>query len=168
MKICTNNELIATIDLDECLGLSLATINTNFDLLRESNCFTNEEINLRQTQIEELSSKITHLSLEATAVPKVFTTFNASDNPISFEGLRIKNVTSPSTGVFKLSFDANFSDSNYAIIGTCSNLSAEDMITSWVQISANTLTPTSCVINIQNISGVRINPKYVSISIFNL
>jgi predicted transcriptional regulator len=166
MRICTEKDAIATIDLDECLGLSLATINTNFQLLKEANCFTTEERSSKQKEITDIQLKINSLSADLLKIPKALVTFDGTTNPVSvINSLRVKQVSSLDTGVYRLSFDPPFNSTDYAVIGTCFSLSATSDYT-WVH-STTTVTSSSTVINIRNEDGVFINPNYVSITIFN-
>ncbi len=166
MRICTDKDAIATIDLDECLGLSLANINTNFQLLKEANCFTTTELNTKQTQINEIQSKINSLSADLFKIPKALVTFDGTTNPVNvINSLRVKQVSSLSTGVFRLSFDPPFNNTDYAVIGTCFQLSATSDYT-WVQ-PTTAVTSSSTVINIRKEDGVFVSPNYVSITIFN-
>jgi hypothetical protein len=166
MRICIEKEAIATIDLDECLGLSLATINTNFQLLKEANCFTTEELNTKQIQINEVHSRINSLSAVLFKIPKALVTFDRTTDPVNIiNSLRVKEVSSLDTGVYRLSFDPPFNDTNYATIGTCYQLSAvSDYV--WTQPTTE-VTSSSIVINIRNKDGVFVNPDYVSVTIFN-
>lgn len=166
MRICTDRDAIATIDLDECVGLSLATINTNFQLLKEANCLTDEEIKNKQFQINELTNKINSLSAECANIPKALVTFDGSTNPVDIiNSLRVVQVSSLNTGVYSLSFEPPFNDTNYLILGTCSQLSATPNYT-WVQPTSS-VTNSSTVINIRNVNGDFEVPKYVTVTIFN-
>jgi len=165
MRICTDREAIAVIDLDECLGLSLATINTNFSLLKEANCLTQEEIDKRQNQLNDLNSRINSLSSELLIIPKALVTFKASSNPSIINSLRVISVSSLDTGVFQLSFVPQFNNNNYTLIGTSFELSATPTYT-WVQ-PTTAVTSSAATINIRNENGDFINPEYISITVFN-
>jgi hypothetical protein len=165
MQICTNRDAIATIDLDECVGVSLATINTNFDLLKEGSCTTTTDIEDLNGQSNTIINRINSLSGEMICIPKALTVFDASQDPIQIiKSLRVKSVSALDTGSFQLSFDPVFDNTDYGIVGICSQTTASSKYV-WVQPLSN-VTTSKATINIQNEDGVKVNPSYVSITIF--
>ena len=165
MNICTDRQAIAPIDLDECLGLSLATINTNFNLLKEANCFTSEELTVKQNEINDLTTKVNSLSTDLTKVAQALVVFDGTNDPATIiKSSRVAKVDRLSTGVFELSFVPSFLDTNYLIVGTCIETSTNSKYT-WVAPTA-TQTVSTSIVNIRNESGDFVNPNYVSVSIF--
>ena len=169
MSICFSENAIQTIDLDECIGLSLATINSNYKLLQDENCYTFEEletISLNLTGLNAAYSALTALTQgrakagavfdgTGVAVPSVYSSFN------------IARILRRSTGVFELSFTTPFVNTNYALIGTSQVSSTTTSNFSWVQPSTIFAT-TSATINIRDLSGTYVNPAYVSIAVYSL
>ena len=56
MSICDLPNAITTIDLDECVGTSLATINTNFLKLQQQACEDSSELSRLTQDLLALSS----------------------------------------------------------------------------------------------------------------
>ena len=166
MKICTN-ESIATIGLDDCVGTSLAVINTNFNLLKEVNCLTWENIQEKTIQIEKLQTQTSQLSSTSRAIPHSIIVFNASTIPPTLikKSSKISGIDKLNVGQFKINFESEtFPDSNYSIIGSCSEtLSSSNHV--WVQPTTSH-TELSAGINIRNENGVFADPNYVSLTFF--
>jgi len=164
MKICTDSKAIATIDLDECLGLSLATINTNFELLKEANCLTSEEIAEKQTEINELTTKVSSLSENLYKISQANVSFNGAYDPAQLiTSSRVVKVDRLSTGVFELSFVPAFSDTNYLVLGSCVETSISSKYV-WVAPVSQTFSTTT--INTRNENGDFVNPNYVNVTVF--
>jgi hypothetical protein len=165
MKICTDPRAIATIDLDECLGLSLATINTNFELLKEANCLTSEEVAEKQTEIQELTTKVNSLSENLFKIAQATVSFDGTYDPANLiTSSRVVKVDRLSTGVFELSFVPAFSDTNYLVLGSCLETSISSKYV-WVAPTLQTLSTTT--INTRNENGDFVNPNYVNVTIFS-
>ncbi len=172
--ICNNPFGIETIDLDECVGLSLPKINRNFENLVKENCLTNDELSIIQNDFIELSANFTELSaIEFKNVyPKAWITFNGTLSVpeilsvYSILGIpTITNVQKHSTGIYSLDLNTNFSNSDYVLIGTAKQVSATPC---FVQYSPTTpFTPTSASINIMTPSGTLVDSDYVSIVIYS-
>lgn len=171
MSICTNPFSILTIDLDECIGLSLATINTNFRLLKEQTCLTYDELQTVERELSDLYANyraLTALRINrriakaevafdgtGVAVPSVYSSFN------------VASVRRLNTGVFALSFTTAFPNISYALIGTSMLTATSAANFSWVQ-PTTAFTPMSATINITDLSGIYVNPNYVSIAVYSL
>lgn len=167
MNICTNSEIIATIDLDECVGQSLVTINTNFQLLKDSTCFNFENTEEKRTQTNNLSTDVYTLSSFSSNVPKAIVSFDATTNPptiLNSVNITLGGVSRLSTGVFEVNFTKNFSNTNYLIVGNCSEYSSGTNYV-WVQPTL-TQTISSSKINIRDEDGTYTNPDYVSLLFF--
>lgn len=165
MNICVNPDSIGTIDLDECIGNSLVTINTNFELLKEANCLTFTEIEQKELQINTLKTEMQLLSTAIRGVPKALVSFDGTINPPNLlKKSKITGVDRLSAGVFKIVFETPLPDTNYLLLGTCfETLSGSDYV--WVQPTL-TQTVSSATINIRNENGVYANPNYASILFF--
>jgi len=168
MAFCLNPNLIQTIDLDECIGLSLATINTNYKLLQDANCYTyNELLPIEQT-LSSVNTGYKELTSYKNQMAKATVAFNGTQTPVLIIGtpFNIAGITRRSTGVFELSFANAFTDTTYALIGTSLLLATSAGNFSWVQPST-TLATTSATINIRDLSGTYVNPEYVSIIVYH-
>lgn len=164
--ICDNPYSIPTIDLDECIGTSLATINSNFQELKGIDCLTYDETERIQTSLIDLSSQFFSLSSFAPGFAKAYVGFSVSGSTPTIQStLNVARVSALSTGTFALSFTTAFPGvSNYALVGTCKEtLTGSQYV--WVQ--PTTFTATSASINIRSQDGTLTNPEYVSILIFN-
>lgn len=167
MNICTNSEIIATIDLDECVGQSLVTINTNFQLLKDSACFNFEQAEEKRTQTNNLNADVQMLSSFSSNVPKTIVSFDATTNPptiLNSVNIPLGGVSRLSTGVFEINFEKHFLNTNYSIVGNCSEYSTGTNYV-WVQPTL-TQTVSSSKINIRDENGNYANPNYVSLLFF--
>ena len=165
MRICIDKESIATINLDECLGLSLATINTNFELLKEANCFTYEEILQKQNEINDLTTKVNSLSVDVNKIAKATVVFDGTTNPVNIiNSSGIDQINRLSTGEFEIIFDPGFEDINYLILASCveTNISSK-----YVWAAPTSQTPTTCTIKVRNESGNLVNPSRVFATFYN-
>lgn len=166
-SICDNPYSIPSIDLDECIGTSLATINSNFQDLKESDCTTFDELNRIDNNLVELSATVLELSSYAPRFPKAWAYFNGTGGQI-YSSFNVAQVSSLSTGVYALSFTTPFNDTNYALIGTChETLTGTLFNEKYVWVQPTTFATTSANINIHNSDGHYANPTYVSIVIYN-
>lgn len=170
--LCDNPFTIPAIDIDECIGTSLATINSNFQDLKENICLTYNETQRIEQNLIELSALHAALTGYFVATPKAFVNFDASTVPPTIKSsLNIADVSTTGTGMFALSFTTAFPTISYAIIGTCKETerigNAPGFIPSYVWVQPTTFTTTSADINIRNKDGLFANPEYVSIVIFN-
>lgn len=172
--ICNSPFSVETIDLDECVGLSLPKINRNFENLSKENCLTEQELTFIQNDLVELSAKFMQLSAFKfnNTYPKAWVTFNGKLS--SPEILSVYNIQGFDTvtgidkygpGSYGLQLNANFQNANYALIGTAKEVSATPC---FVQYSPTTpFTPTSANINITTPTGQFVDSEYVSIAIYN-
>ena len=169
MSICSNPYSIQHIELDECIGLSLATITTNYELLLQENCSTFEELERISQNITNLRNRHASLTAQSPGLAKAVVVFDGTGttSPSVYSSFNFARVLRTSTGVFELSFTTPFSNENYALIGTSSMTSTTAGNFSWVQ-PTNSFTPTSVTINITDLSGTFVNPDYVSIIAYSL
>jgi len=165
MSLCNPATPIQTIDFDECIGLSLATINTNFRLLQEQNCITFNDLTTIQKDLTALTSRYNTLTALRPQIAKAVATFNGTGTPLL--SFNIAGITRTSTGVYTLSFSTAFPDISYALIGTSISTATSASNFSWVQPTTAFAT-TSVTINIRDLSGTFVNPEYVSIAAFSL
>lgn len=172
--ICNNPFAVETIDLDECVGLSLSKINDNYKSLVSENCLTYEELELIKNDFIQLSANFTTLSSFEfkNTYPKAWVNFNgtlptpAILSVYSISGINtITSIQKYGTGIYGLSLNTNFNNSNYILIGTAKQVSATPC---FIQYSPNTpFTSTSASINIMTLSGTLVDSDYVSIAIYH-
>lgn len=172
MSICFNPYAVQTIDLDECIGLSLATINTNFQQLLQENCYTYDELELIKIDLTNLFSRYESLTAQRPRMARATVAFDGTGTavPSVYSSFKVASVTRRSTGVFELSFSTTFplicGFSSYALIGTSMLTATSAANFSWVQ-PTTAFAPTSATINIRDLSGVFVNPEYVSIAVYS-
>lgn len=163
MSICTNPYSIQHIELDECIGLSLATITTNYALLLQENCSTFEELQRISQNITNLRTRYDSLTAQSRGLTKAAVAFDGTGtaSPSVFSGFNVASVSRTDIGIFQLSFATAFTNTSYALIGTSSNSTR-------VQPLASSFANLSVTINIINTSGIPVNPDYVSIIAYSL
>lgn len=167
MSLCDTP--IQTIDLDECIGLSLATINTNFQLLQDQNCLTYEELLSIQSDLTGLNTRYAELTTYRPRIARADVAFDGTGTavPSVYSAFNVASVTRRSTGVFELSFSTAFPNISYALIGTSLQTATSAARFSWV-MPTTAFAPTSATINIRDLSGVFVNPEYVSIAVYSI
>jgi hypothetical protein len=169
MSICSNPYSIQHIELDECIGLSLATITSNYQLLLQEDCNTFEELERISKNITNLQTRYASLTAQSTGLAKATVVFDGTGtaSPSVYSSFNIARVLRTSTGVFQLSFTTAFPNISYALIGTSIMIATSAANFTWVQ-PTNSFTPTSVTINITDLSGTFVNPDYVSITAYSL
>jgi hypothetical protein len=172
--ICNNPFSIPVIDIDECVGTSLATINSNFQELKVNECLTFDEIQKIETNLIDLSSRYFSISSYAPRVSKAWAHFSIdpiTNIPTIQSSFNIDSVTPTATGSYAITFSETLPTSGYALIGTCKETEKQigtypNISSTHVWVQPTTFTTTSAGINIRNISGTFAIPEYVSIAIY--
>lgn len=166
MSVCDPSGAIATIDLDECIGTSLATINTNYLKLQQQACEDSTELSLLRQELLSLSSSYLELSAKAAGIPKAWINFNGNSgpDPTVFASYNM-SVSSFGTGQYVVTFGTPFPSLSYALVGSSSTALAGSYYT-WLQ-PTTAFSPTSATINIHDHTGTFTNSEYVSIAIYN-
>jgi hypothetical protein len=178
MRLCDKPYSIPTIDIDECIGLSLATINTNFQDLKNEYCLNDSELATIETSFNTLSSNVISLSALSPGMAKAYVVFDGTrnisgnytmtGNRFLYSSYGVASVSSNRTGTYSLSFTRPFSNTNYALIGTSTETISGSRYT-WLQ--PTTYATTSAVINIHsdtdNVATLA-NTDYISVLIYNL
>ena len=175
MSICSNPYSIQRIELDECIGLSLATITSNYQLLLQENCSTFEELERISQNITSLQTRYKSLTAQSVGLAKAAVAFDGTGtaSPSVYSSFNIARVLSLSTGVFELSFTTAFPNISYALIGTSSMISVTGLTGTvspkFTCVQPTAFTPTSVTINItQELTGTFVNPEYISIIAYSL
>ena len=162
MSICDLPNAITTIDLDECVGTSLATINTNFLKLQQQACEDSAELSRLTQDLLALSSSYLELSAKAAGIPKAWITFNGSSGT-AFASYNM-SVSSLGTGRYAVTFGTAFPSLCYALVGS-SSLTAANSFYTWLQ-PTTAFAPASATINIHDLSGTFVNPEYISLAVY--
>jgi len=165
MSICDLPNAITTIDLDECVGTSLATINTNYLKLQQQTCEDSAELSRLTQDLLALSSSYLELSAKAAGVPKAWIVFNGNSGeiPAVFASYNM-SVSSLGTGRYAVTFGTAFPSFSYALVGSSSSTAASPFYT-WLQPTTD-ITPASATINIHDLSGTFVNPEYISLAVY--
>jgi len=115
MTFCNDQNSITTIDINECLGNSLVTINANFTTLKDEICLQDKNINALEAENELLSSYVSTLSSQLNTLPKCLVNFNKAATIVKSQG--INNIVKSSTGVYRVFFSNAFTNTKYLTIG---------------------------------------------------
>lgn len=177
MRLCDNPYSIPVIDIDECIGLSLATINANVNDLQNELCLNSDELSVIQNNFNTLNSNLVALSALAPGIAKVQVAFDGTrdsngnytkiGNRYIYSGFGIASVSSNKTGTYSLSFTTAFPNISYALIGTSMEVTSGSNYT-WLQ--PTTYATTSAVINIHsynNNTTTLADAGYISVLIYN-
>jgi hypothetical protein len=174
MSICSNPYSIQHIELDECIGLSLATITSNYQLLLQENCSTFEELERISQNITSLQTRYKSLTAQSVGLAKATVAFDGTGtaSPSVYSSFNIAGVSRTGTGVFLLSFLSAFPNINYTLIGTSSMVletNVNEPFLAFTSVQPTAFTPTSVTINItQELSGTPVNSEYISIIAYSL
>jgi hypothetical protein len=168
MSFCDNPNSIQLIDLDECIGLSLATINNNFKTLKDQTCLDTEQLIRVQANFNTLYTNALSLSAKISQIPKAWVNFSGSEPSIisSYNVSQVIKIDNQ-VGSYSIKFITPFLNNKYAVIGT-SKQSLQNGYYGWVQ--PTTFTTLSAGINIHSITDIlanRVDPDYVSVVFFN-
>lgn len=163
--ICNNRFAIPIIDIDECIGLSLVTINNNFNDLKQENCLTHEQLNTIQNSLNTVYTNYAILSTmeDRGRFAKAWVSFNgATTTPTICSSYNVLRVDKYGTGTYGLSFANVFSPiSGYCLVGTTSaGMVQPTLTTPFTSVSAD--------INIRTPSGTLTNSQYISIAVYSL
>lgn len=170
---------ISIIQSNECIGNSLSVINDNFAALSEGIC---DNINT----ITEMANDITNLTTQLNALSgavipgaaKAWVCFDATKdttgtvttlgNRLILNSYNISSVLkynpTLAAGLFELTFTVPFTNSNYGVIGTCSEKASIGGNYVWVQPSTRDLTSVQIYIRSINESDTA-DPNFVSVII---
>lgn len=166
MSICDSPYTIPAIDINECVGTSLVTINGNFKDLRDDACDTYQTLASIQSDFIQLSSLTNTISSLSPGIPKALVAFNGyATPPTIYTSYNVKEVKKLSTGTFSLSFTTALANTNGAIIGTCIETVSGGSYT-WLQPTS--FTTVSAGINIHSFNNTTsADPSYISVIIYN-
>lgn len=164
MSLCDDPNAIPSIDLDECIGNSLVTLNTNFQRLREEICTNNSEISALQFELSGLTTRYNSLtSINSRLRPKAIVAFNGTTGTPTLS-YNIGSITRTNVGRYTVTFSPVFTNTNYVVIGTSQETSAGSN-QGWVQPTS--FTNSNVGINIRRSDGTFIDSDYISVLIYN-
>lgn len=169
MNLCTYPDPVQIIDLDDYLGLSLFTINSNFEVIKDASCFLNDSYETLQQTYNTSYTTISALSSDKSRISYASVAFdcnkNAAGNPdtgntsrFKYASNNISTVIKNSTGNYIINFSPVFSNDSYAVMATASGSYVSPLSASFIN--------TSIEINIRDINGNLYDSDYVSITIF--
>ena len=158
MSFCTDPNSIISIDINECVGNSLTTMNTNFNILNGEVCDQYSDILTNKSEKNILTSRIISLSSLSNLMPKCSVKFDDEGTIISSEG--INRVDKLSTGNFRVFFEGNFNDNNYLAI-----TSSISEIPCWVFVTFEHIG--FLEIKARNSNGNLIDPNFINLTVFS-
>lgn len=170
MSLCNDPYAIANIDLDEYVGTSLHTINTNFVKLKDEVCRLNSEVDELRPSYSTLNAGVCALSAIRPGFARAWVRFNgigASSNLTRFSSYNVASVSGNGTGTYVLTFSPAFTGTNYAIVGTCEQ-STQTNNYGWVSILSGSFTPSTVSICIRNTAGSTTTSNSISILAYDL
>lgn len=167
---------IITILPTECIGNSLASINTNFENLETAACDNSVTINSLQQDIQQLNTLITNLS--AITVPgaaKAWLRFDGTRDvsgnstvPLGprfiYSSYNINSVTKKAIGDYRIEFENRFPSPNYTAIGTSQQTPTLTNNFTWLQPYRYT----SLFLEVKIYSNLNegVDPRNISIVVF--
>lgn len=157
MSFCTDPNSIISIDINECVGNSLTTMNANFNIIKNEICDQHSNVISNESEKNILTNQVISLSSQLNLIPKCSVKFNDEGTIISGEA--ISNVERLSTGIFRVFFTNNFNDTNYLTIA--SNISETPCFIFITDESTNYVE-----IKTRNSSGNLINPNFINLIFF--
>jgi hypothetical protein len=89
MPFCDNQNSVIAIDAEECIGNSLVTINTNFDVLKNEICSQYENILNNGLEKELLTTRSLNLSTQLNTLPKCTVKFDEEGNIVTSNGISL-------------------------------------------------------------------------------
>ena len=163
-QLCTDPKAIISIDAEDCIGLSLATINTNFQVLLENVCSTYD--NIEGTVSPALTSFLTSMQSISSYLPriaKVKVNFNGTTPSLS-SGYNVGGITRLGLGHYQVFFNPPFTNTNYAVVGTCSETIAGS---EYVWLQPVTFANNSVTIKTHGVNNTLIDPENISMAVYN-
>jgi hypothetical protein len=174
-NIC-NNSSIQLIDINETIGQSLYTINSNFSILKNDVCQIDTNLQLLQEQYTLTNTIANSLSAQKNNIIKGKVSFDCTRNEAgilntsattryiypgtNFNITSVERLQSPDR--YRINFQIPFSGLNsYGVFGT-NSLTNND---AWVQPLPNGYSSANVTISILNTTGQYDHPEYVSIII---
>jgi hypothetical protein len=127
VRLCTDPYAILPININECIGQSLNTINSYYTLVQENVCLQNDEVEELRSDLRALSSDVYALSSDITNFPKAFVSFSGNLSTVAntleiFNSYNVSTVVVVTTGIYDIYFTTNFANTNFGAIATCSSV----------------------------------------------
>lgn len=170
MSLCSDPYSIVNIDLDEYIGTSLYTINTNFAKLKDEVCRIDGEVGLLIPSYSTLVTQMCALSAISPGLARAWVKFNgvgAGSNLTRFSSYNVASVSGNGSGTYVLTFSPAFTGTNYAVVGTCEQ-NPQTSNYGWVSVLSGSFTTSSVTINIRNTSGSTNTSNSISILVYDI
>jgi hypothetical protein len=167
---------IITILPTECIGNSLAAINSNFENLETAACDNSGTITTLQQNIQQLNTLITNLS--AITVPgtaKAWVKFDGARDiggnistllgpRFIYSSYNINSIIKKAPGDYRIEFENRQPSPNYAVIGTSQQTPTSTNNFTWLQPYRYT----SLFVEIRTFSNLNegVDPRNISVVIF--
>jgi hypothetical protein len=154
MSLCNDPYSVVNIDLDEYVGTSLFTINTNFEKLKTEVCRLEGEINILEPDYLTFNTGLCALSAMRPGFAKAWVRFNGigTGNLSVYSNYNVPSVSGSGSGSYRINFSPSFTGTNYVLVGTCDQTTQSNNY-GWVSIVENSFTTNSVIINIRNTAG---------------
>jgi hypothetical protein len=155
MSFCSNPYSLISVDLNELIGKSLNTINTNFSLIKEQICLEDIFLNQFENKCQVLESKISSFQQELQKTPSIFINFTGNGNILNQKG--VSSVSRISLGVYRINFSSP--QTNYILGGSLVSLTSGF-------ISIISETSTFVTLNVRQHNGNLFDPEKISLVFF--
>lgn len=168
-KLCTDPYAIQPIGLNECVGLSLYTINSYYNIVLEDTCLQAEESQQLTNDLLALSADVYALSADILSFPKAYVSFSPSISTSNgtyeiFTSYNVSQVSATPQGVgsYDIYFTTNFpSATSFGVIATCSQVYGR-------AVTGTVPTVSSVRVRIENKNGLisTSRPNVVAVTVF--
>jgi hypothetical protein len=170
MNLCDDPYSIPVIDIDEYVGSSLFTLNTNFTKLKDEVCRLDNEAALLQPSYSTLTKGVCALTTIRPGFARAWVKFNgvgASNNLTRFSSYNVASVSGNGSGTYVLTFSPSFTGTNYAVVGTCEQ-STQTNNYGWVSVLSGSFTTNTVTVCIRNTAGSTTTSSSISILAYDL
>lgn len=170
MNLCSDPYSIDNIDLDEYVGTSLFTINTNFTKLKDEVCRLDGEVAELIPSYSTLNKGVCALSAIRFGFAKAWVKFNgigASSSLTRFSSYNVASVSGNGSGTYVLTFTTPFTGTNYAVVGTCEQSTLSNNY-GWVSVLSGSFTTNKVTVCIRNTAGSTTTSGSISILAYDL
>ena len=156
MNFCTDPHSLVSIDLNELIGKSLNTINTNFSLLQNQTCKESVFLSNFSSLYSNIETKIDSLGSILKGSPIAYVIFDNSGNILNQK--QISSISKISLGSYRVFFSSPINDPYLISSNIISNLST------YISIVSESINSVSITIREQN--GNLIDPEKISLLFF--
>jgi hypothetical protein len=169
VRLCTDPYAILPININECVGQSLNTINAYYNIVQENICLQYDEVVELQNGILALSAEVYPLSADVVNFPKAYVSFSGvlstNLNTLEiFNSYNVSTVAAIASGVYEIRFSTNFATAGYGAIATSSNMIPPTNYGRAV-IGTSNYTVSSVRVQIENNNGIITTNKPVVVAV---